>query len=109
MAATLGKLANIRRRQGDLPVACALAEQSLRLFERAGDLRGQALTLGNLARVAKEVGDDATALDAGSRSADGLRSLGDAPNLLVGRASLTGTALHMGRTECTREMLRKSL
>ena len=79
------------------------------LLELFYDSRGQALTLGNLALLAKDMGDAPTAMDLGEQALDKFRTLGDKQNLMVGLANLSGTALRIGRRDRVGEFLRESL
>jgi len=63
--------------RGDLPAARTLSEQALAISTKAGDLRGQANTLGALSLLANRLGDFAKAIDYAERARAAYTELAD--------------------------------
>ncbi|MFL6197139.1 MAG: CHAT domain-containing tetratricopeptide repeat protein [Thermoanaerobaculia bacterium] len=88
-AVTLGSLGVAYRGLGRLEDARKAYAEALRIFRQLGDVREQADSLGNLARLETTAGQDAAALDHFDHALEAYRTLADPPDtawILEGKA-----------------------
>jgi tetratricopeptide (TPR) repeat protein len=76
-AVTLGEIAEIYTRRGDVDRALAMYQEALSVFDRLGDVRSRAITLGRIARIYTGKGDYDRALAMYQEALTAFERLGD--------------------------------
>ena len=75
-AVTLGDIARLRARKGDVDEALRLHHEELEVYERLGEVRERAVTLGDIARLRARKGEVDEALRLHTRSSKSMSAWG---------------------------------
>lgn len=105
-ARVLDSLASLNMETGHFDTARQLLQESLAVKEELRDLRGQALTCGNLARLYTTLGDYPRALHYLDRERDLISRVGDERNATQVRVQRGELHLRHGNPDLAREELR---
>jgi tetratricopeptide (TPR) repeat protein len=108
-ALAAGGLGNALYKLGDSQQANALFLETLDIFRKLKDARGEALPLGNLAMVASRANDFEAAMSHGKAAVARFRLLADKQNLMTALLNMSNVAMRLTGAVEAAALLRESL